>query len=67
MVIDMGMCLRVPEDIEGVRTLIRAQGQCGKLTYMAPEVYADQDFSGFAVDVWACGIILFILLCGTSH
>ena len=67
VVIDMGMCLRIPSIEERPppgSLLIRKQGQCGKLTYMAPEIYTDQDFDGYAVDMWACGIILFILLAG---
>jgi serine/threonine protein kinase len=27
-------------------------------------VFEDQDFDGYAVDMWGCGIILFILLAG---
>lgn len=74
VIIDMGMCLRVPlppalppshpDDPETPRVLLRKQGQCGKITYMDPVVLEDKDFDGFAVDMWACGVILFILLAG---
>lgn len=93
VIIDMGMCLRVPADDRGRRVLIRRQGQCGKITYMSNEVFEDSDFdgacgrtnlrlhpqpspltppiptpphqlTGFAVDMWAMGIVLFILLAG---
>ena len=39
LVIDMGMCLRIPTiDIDGARrrTLILPQGVCGKWHYMSP-------------------------------
>lgn len=46
VIIDMGMCLRVPADECGRRVLIRRQGQCGKITYMSNEVFEDRDFDG---------------------
>lgn len=67
LIIDMGMCLRVPYhypgDPEGRaadvehgtdRRLIVPMGTCGKKNYMSPEVYANVDnFDGFAVDLWS--------------
>lgn len=60
LVIDMGMCLRVPYNHatkEGavtdvtkgsMRRLIKPQGVCGKHNYMSPEVFANTDnFDGF--------------------
>ena len=39
--------------------------RCGKLLYMAPELFeAREPFDAFAADVWALGIILFLLLTG---
>lgn len=46
IIIDMGMCLRVPADTHGRRVLIKRQGQCGKITYMSNEVFEDKDFDG---------------------
>lgn len=47
------------------RYLIRPQGTCGKWIYMSPEVYKNQEpFDGFAVDMWAAGVILFLMLTG---
>ena len=37
---------------------------CGSKPYLAPEVLYG-DYHGPSVDVWACGIILFVLLCGS--
>lgn len=47
------------------RCLIRPQGTCGKWIYMSPEVYLNREpFDGFAVDMWAAGVILFLMLTG---
>eukprot|EP00541_Cyclophora_tenuis_P011135 CAMPEP_0116554528 /NCGR_PEP_ID=MMETSP0397-20121206/7643_1 /TAXON_ID=216820 /ORGANISM="Cyclophora tenuis, Strain ECT3854" /LENGTH=391 /DNA_ID=CAMNT_0004079701 /DNA_START=123 /DNA_END=1295 /DNA_ORIENTATION=+ len=77
LIIDMGMCLRVPytdpQNPRGrldvsqgtMRRLMKPQGVCGKHNYMSPEVYADTDnFDGFAIDLWAAGVILYIMLTG---
>lgn len=66
LIIDMGMCLRVPyfdpqnpgasADVTRgtVRRLLKPQGTCGKNNYMSPEIYANTDyFDGFAIDLWA--------------
>ena len=76
---DLGLALRVPytdasnpgcvsDMSEGSqRLLIQAQGQCGDLVYMAPEVIERDDaFDGFALDLWASGVILFICLVGRA-
>ena len=106
LIIDMGMCLRVPfhEEVNAglsasfgnmnmnggnytqqqtpqpqapqlasssiggrsrPRHLITPQGICGKWIYMSPEIYKNQKpFDGFAVDMWAAGVILFLMLTG---
>lgn len=77
LIIDMGMALRVPysdpHDPTGVvdvsqgnqKRLVKPQGACGKLPYMSPEIYRNQDaFDGGAVDVWTAGTILFCMLTG---
>jgi serine/threonine protein kinase len=47
------------------RLLIRPQGICGKWIYMSPEIYKNSGpFDGFAVDIWAAGVILFLMLTG---
>ena len=74
-IIDLGMCLRVPFGADDgsivdvtkgtLRRLISPQGQCGKPNYISPEVHLNNEpFDGFAIDVWACGVILFIMLVG---
>jgi serine/threonine protein kinase len=77
VVIDLGMCLRVPfcnEDgtstVTGVeagtlRHLILPQIPCGKPNYISPEVLkSTEPFDGFAIDLWASAVILFIMLVG---
>lgn len=47
------------------RQLIKPQGTCGKWIYMSPEIYQNSEpFDGFAVDMWAAGVILFLMLTG---
>lgn len=65
VIIDLGMSVQVPYDLNRLRCLICPQGQAGKQKYMAPEVYANQEsFDGFAIDMWAVGVILYIMLVG---
>ena len=74
LIIDMGMCLRVPysdgnevTDVSsgGLRRLIKPLIPCGKPNYISPEILAsEKPFDGFAIDLWAVGIILFIMLVG---
>lgn len=47
------------------RLLMKPQGTWGKWIYMSPEIYNNKDdFDGFAVDMWAAGVILFLMLTG---
>ena len=75
LVIDMGMCLRVPfsnddgsvTDVSAgtLRHLILPQGPCGKPNYISPEVLQNSEpFDGFAIDLWSAGVILFIMVVG---
>eukprot|EP01064_Diplonema_japonicum_P012485 TRINITY_DN19933_c0_g2_i1.p2 TRINITY_DN19933_c0_g2~~TRINITY_DN19933_c0_g2_i1.p2 ORF type:complete len:338 (+),score=81.46 TRINITY_DN19933_c0_g2_i1:37-1050(+) len=42
--------------------------QCGTRQYLAPEVFkltgTTADFDGYAVDVWSCGVVLYVMVCG---
>ena len=77
IVIDLGMCLRVPfaaDDDDGqvtdvssgnLRLLMKPMTPCGKPNYISPEVIRSEGpFDGFAIDLWATGVILFIMLVG---
>ena len=37
---------------------------CGSPCYASPEMIKGQKYNGLSVDLWACGIILFAMLCG---
>ncbi|CAM9900645.1 unnamed protein product, partial [Scytosiphon promiscuus] len=65
--VDFGLAIRIPQTPDGRAVVLPPQGPCGKPYYTAPEVLASSNgFDGFAVDVWACGIVLFILLTGNA-
>lgn len=38
---------------------------CGTPSYMAPEIVARKEYHGPPVDIWALGVLLYALLCGT--
>lgn len=38
---------------------------CGTPSYMAPEIVARKEYSGFCADIWAQGVLLYALLCGS--
>lgn len=57
-IIDFGLCRR----IEGI--FMCDMCISGKKYYIAPEIYALQDFDGIKADIWSCGIILYMLLTG---
>jgi serine/threonine protein kinase len=69
VVIDLGMCLRIPLITNDATFTISPckippQGICGKKNYIAPEVIEGTHFDPTRVDIWALGIILFIMLTG---
>ena len=37
---------------------------CGSPSYASPEIIRGEVYDGFKIDIWACGIILFAMLCG---
>ena len=48
-----------------MRRLILPQGTCGKHNYMSPEIFRNSEpFDPFAIDLWAAGVILYIMITG---
>ena len=71
ILIDLGMCLRAPHIhcVDGVLRRLRMppQGTCGKWFYMSPEVLRnDVPIDGYKCDMWALGIILYMMLMGSN-
>jgi hypothetical protein len=66
VIIDFGMCLRLKKSPNGNDyCFINRQQICGKKNYIAPEVLReDPVFNPMIADIWAAGIILFIILTG---
>ncbi|KAJ3055542.1 serine/threonine-protein kinase HAL4/sat4 [Rhizophlyctis rosea] len=44
------------------KTARKAKGLCGSEPYIAPEGWAGGEYEGPKVDMWSCGIILYIML-----
>lgn len=54
--------------LSAVRDQIRPDGLlhtlCGTPSYVAPEILAKRGYDGAKVDVWSCGVVLFVLSAG---
>lgn len=57
--IDFGMAALQPEGK-------RLTTPCGSPHYAAPEVISTRPYDGTQADVWSCGVILFVMLTGTT-
>lgn len=56
-IIDFGFSLETTEDI-------KLDVYCGTPHYMDPDIVRKVPYSSFAADVWACGVILYIIYVG---
>ncbi|KAJ0780876.1 putative protein kinase CAMK-CAMKL-CHK1 family [Helianthus annuus] len=50
---------RSPSDTDGL-----VHTMCGTPAYVAPEILAKKGYDGAKVDIWACGVILYVLSTG---
>ena len=57
MIIDFGFSLQANEET-------KLTSYCGTPHYMDPDLVKKQPYSGPAADIWAAGVILFIILVG---
>ena len=57
-IIDFGFSLKVGQTE-------KLNVYCGTPHYMDPDLARKVPYNGFAADIWACGIILYIILTGT--
>jgi serine/threonine protein kinase len=69
LVIDYGMSFKIPyvvdENGRRQRCLVNRDRPCGKPYYISPEIRRNRaPFDGHAVDVWALGPLLFLMVCG---
>jgi serine/threonine protein kinase len=37
---------------------------CGTPNYLAPEILSKKEYKGGPIDVWCCGILYYVMLCG---
>jgi len=56
-IIDFGFSIEIPRE----KTL---NVFCGTPSYMAPELAMKKDYHGHLIDIWAAGILLYVLLVG---
>jgi len=57
-VIDFGFAVQLPPGVTTLRTF------CGTPPYMSPQMVAGQPYGAFDSDVWALGVLLYVMLVG---
>ena len=55
--IDFGLANSI-KDAEALKTA------CGSPNYAAPEIISGKFYGGEEVDIWSCGVILYVMVCG---
>jgi len=67
LISSLGWSLKVPTSDDGTFHLLEPQSACGKKPeYLAPEMFRNEAFDGYAVDLWAAGVILYLMLFGDA-
>jgi len=61
---DFGVARECKDDADGDLFIATIAARPGKLNYMAPEIYACQEFHGKSADVFSLGVMLFTMLFG---
>ncbi|KAL2899333.1 SNF1-related protein kinase catalytic subunit alpha KIN10 [Bienertia sinuspersici] len=65
LVLDENLNLKISDF--GLSTIMKddylVNGNCGSPHYAAPEVWSRHPYLGPPVDIWSCGVILYIMLC----
>ena len=56
-IIDFGFGIRTKEDVN-------LKIFCGTSAYMSPEIVKKSDYNGFKADIWALGVVLYVMLTG---
>lgn len=69
MLLDDNWNLKISDfGLSAVKDQTRSDGllhtMCGTPAYVAPEILAKKGYDGAKVDIWSCGIILFVLTAG---
>lgn len=69
VIIDLGACIQLPRDAQtkGHLPVVPRRGIFGKLNYIAPEMWLGGEFfEPMKTDIWALGIMLFMLLTAST-
>lgn len=61
---DFGLSRYTAEEFSYNDDEIRFWSLAGSLDYQAPEILVEKGYNGLKTDMWACGCILFFMLCG---
>lgn len=69
LLLDENFNLKVSDfGLSAVKDQIRPDGLlhtlCGTPAYVAPEILAKKGYDGAKVDIWSCGVILYVLIAG---
>ena len=58
-IIDFGL-----SNYHNINSDLKLETPCGSPCYASPEMVSGYSYDGYKIDIWACGIILFAMLCG---